>query len=107
MRGQRQVRGDWSGLVQQQQASGLSVLAFCRQEGVSSKSFYRHRQRCRQGAVVAPVGFVELRPVAAPPPVTGVAVVVGEWRVEVAAGFDPQTLRRVCACLRPEAACLA
>jgi putative transposase len=107
MRGQRQNRRDWSALVQEQQVSGLSVLAFCRQERLSSKSFYRHRQRCRQGAVAAPAGFVELRPVPAAPPASGVAVVVGDWRVEVAAVFDPQTLRRVCACLRPEPACSA
>jgi hypothetical protein len=107
MQRQRRLRHDWPALVRAQQVSGLGVVAFCRQEGLSTKSFYRHRQRSGQELVAVREGFVRLRPVAAPSTPTGVAVVVGEWRVEVATTFDPQTLRRVCACLRGDSACSA
>ena len=41
----------WRKLIAEQQASGQKALAFCREHGISQYSFYRWRQRLRQGAV--------------------------------------------------------
>ena len=39
----------WGELIKQQKASGLSVPAFCRREGISAWTFYGWRSRLRSG----------------------------------------------------------
>ena len=38
-------RAEWMALIEQQNQSGLSAAAFCRQQGVLAKSFYRWRHQ--------------------------------------------------------------
>ena len=42
-RGAGRSEGEWRGLLSRHAASGLSVEAFCRREGISKASFYRWR----------------------------------------------------------------
>lgn len=103
----RRVRRDWPAVVQEQASSGLSVSAFCRQQGVSLSHFYRKRRQC-QRADPSPAGdgFVELRAVDPQPSGSGVAVVIdGGWRLELAPGFDTPTLERVLACVARRGGC--
>jgi len=103
----RRVRRDWPALVQAQATSGLSVSAFCRQQGLSMSHFYRMRRCCR-GTETSAVGagFVELRAVDPQGSGSGVAVVLdGGWRLELAPGFDAPTLERVLACVARRGAC--
>ena len=37
-------QAEWQSIIQQQKDSGLSAIAFCRQQGLSSKTFYKRRQ---------------------------------------------------------------
>ena len=48
----RRRRGekDWRELMERQGQSGLSVQAFCRQEGLNAWTFYGWRSRMRAGA---------------------------------------------------------
>lgn len=39
----------WRGVIEKQAASGMSVRAFCMQEGVSAPSFYAWRRKLTQG----------------------------------------------------------
>jgi transposase-like protein len=41
----------WSKLIAEHQASGQKALPFCRERGISQYSFYKWRQRLREGAV--------------------------------------------------------
>ena len=103
----KRVHRDWRSVVQAYAASGLSVTAFCREQGISTSLLYRWRQRF-PGEVAPAVasGFVELRPVDHRAPGSGVAVVVdGGWRLEVEPGFDAATLERVLACVARRGAC--
>jgi putative transposase len=61
----------WPGMVARFEESGLTAVAFCEREGISSKSFYRWRLRLRgpaspratdKGASVtnAAAGFIDL-----------------------------------------------
>jgi len=34
---------EWQSIIQQQKDSGLNAAAFCRQQGLSSKTFYKRR----------------------------------------------------------------
>ena len=103
----RRVRRDWPALVQAQATSGLSVSAFCRQQGLSMSHFYRMRRCCR-GTETSAVGagFVELRAVDPQGSGSGVAVVLdGGWRLELAPGFDAPTLERALACVTRRGGC--
>jgi hypothetical protein len=89
----------WRELVRRQKNSGLSVQAFCQQQGVSGWSFYQWRKRL---AINRPMSFalVETREVSRQ--VTGVLEL---WlnsgdRLQIAPGVDAATLRAVLAVLR-------
>ena len=41
----RRSQAEWQALIEQQKQSGLSAAAFCREQGVLAKSFYRWRSR--------------------------------------------------------------
>ena len=41
----KRVHRDWPAVVQAYTASGLSVTAFCREQGISTSLLYRWRQR--------------------------------------------------------------
>lgn len=51
---QRRNAQTWGELVKQQKASGLSVPAFCRREGISAWTLYGWRSRLRSGQVRRP-----------------------------------------------------
>ena len=69
---QRRSIETWRELVARQARSGLSVLAFCRQEQLNAWTFYGWRSRLRESAVGTedralvrpqdrePAGFIEL-----------------------------------------------
>ena len=84
----------WGEIVKQQEASGLSVTAYCRQEGLKVWKFYSWRRRVRDrdqstGEFVAMSFRAEPSGVA-----SGVSVVVGRVRLELSEGFSESELRR-------------
>jgi hypothetical protein len=89
----------WRELILEQKKSGLTVEAFCQQQGVSGWSFYQWRKRL---ALNEPVRFalVETRETSQ----QGRSV-VELWlsngdRLQIAPGADAATLRTVLAVLR-------
>lgn len=101
----RRIRRDWPGVLQAHADSGLSVTAFCRQQGISPSLLYRWRQRCQPGATTEKA-FVELHPVPEHPSGSGVTVVTDSgWRLELEPGFDAATLERVLTCVGHRVAC--
>lgn len=40
----RRSAAEWQGLIEQHEQSGISAFAFCQQQGLSSKTFYKHRR---------------------------------------------------------------
>lgn len=55
---------EWRRLVEQQTLSGMTGLAFCEQEGLSPKSFYRNRKALQQdsGKTASRCSFVQVMP---------------------------------------------
>jgi hypothetical protein len=95
----------WRTLVEEQQASGLSVPAFCRRAGVGESSFYRWLQKLRDE-----LSFTEVRVTpgqserSAPEPVGGHDAGLELWLprercLVVRPGFDRQTLVELLAIL--------
>ena len=92
----------WRDQLRRQEASGLSVCAYCKSHGLSSWSLYEWRRRLRVAAERGGAKFAEVglagscvaRGVDAVG--SGVEVIVRDAvRVSVAAGFDEATLVRV------------
>ena len=94
----------WAELVRQQQQSGLSVTAFCRQHGFSDQTFYNWRKRL---AGSEPVRFALVAadvPAAAEQLPVELFLVSGD-RLRIAPGTDAATLRTVLNVLRERACC--
>ncbi len=92
----------WRDLVERQRASGLSVAAFCRRDGVAASSFFAWKRKL--GFVPATPAFVEATVAGTPPPPTRSAGRIevrlrGGRRVRVGRGFDRDLLAEVVAAL--------
>ena len=85
----------WRAIIERQNASGLSVAAFCREHDIRSGQFHwwRHRLRNIDSPLRKESGFIKLVPVSKPQP-SGVRIrLSGGVFIEVEQGFDPTTLR--------------
>jgi hypothetical protein len=51
----------WQKLFHQQAQSGMSVSAFCEQQGLSTKTFYRRRKALRSVPDEKPRGFISVK----------------------------------------------
>lgn len=99
------VRAKWTRIIREQQASGLSVAAFCAERGIAESSFYPWKRELGRGRRGSPPGpaFLEatVRDIPPPPGATGgVTIEVGGAgrggrRVIVARGFDRLLLLEV------------
>ncbi len=83
-------RDEWREIIARQQASGLTVAAFCRRAQLSPVSFFAWRRKLRTAVTFAEVKL-------APPAATEASGIelhlpAGRWLL-VRPGFDPQTLR--------------
>jgi hypothetical protein len=82
-------RDRWRKIIGQQQASGLSALAFCRRAGVPQSTFFAWRQRLRDE-----VTFTEVKlPSITRRESSGIELrLPGGGCIAVQPGFDRQTL---------------
>ena len=90
----------WRGLVSEQSGSGQTIVAFCRDRGLTTSQFYTWRNRLRGSAAeqFLEVQVVKARPI--PSNRGGIEVRLAEGCcVLVEPGFDPEHLRAVVAAL--------
>ncbi len=92
----RRSRDEWREIIAQQQASGLTVAAFCRRAQLSAVSFFawRRKLRARAASDDAPVTFAEVKilPEAGrAPSALELHLSSGRW-IAVRPGFDRRTL---------------
>jgi transposase-like protein len=88
----------WSKLIVEQEASGQTIRAFCKERGVADHCFYFWRKRLGLGRS-EPVQFALLKTVASAAPLE-LLLASGE-RLRIANGVDAATLRLVLDALRP------
>lgn len=96
-------RSFWQGHLVQWQASGLSQVAYCRQQGLKVAQFGYWKKRLLAGQppdTASAAGFIPLQMASAGATLT--IVLNNSLRVEVHPGFDPVTLRAVVQALRPD-----
>ena len=90
----------WRKLIAEQQASGQKVLTFCRERGISQYSFYKWRQRLRQGAEPR-FAELEVTPAASASPDSSLELILrsGE-RLRIGKQVAAETLRMVLEAVR-------
>src|SRR5512143_3870284 len=89
-------RSFWQGHLVQWQASGLSQVAYCRQQGlkVAQFGYWKKRMRSGQTLEMAPAAaFIALQMASARATLTVVLTI--SLLVEIHPGFDPVILRAV------------
>lgn len=89
-------RADWQRLLAEQQASGLSITAWCFQQDIREQTFYNWRKRLA-ATVPTPSASTSQWLALAPTPAAGqgLTLQVGRVAITVTAGFDPQLLADV------------
>lgn len=96
-------RAFWQGHLVQWQASGLSQVTYCCQQGLKVAQFGYWKKRLLAGQTpdTAPAaGFIALQMASASATLT--VVLNNSLRVEVHPGFDPVMLRAVVQALSPD-----
>jgi putative transposase len=99
--GSKKVR-KWAELIRQQQQSGLSVTAFCREHGFSDQTFYNWRKRLPESEPVR-FALVAAGATTAAEQLSIELLLVSGDRLRVASGADAATLRTVLKVLRERA----
>ncbi len=92
----------WRELVSQQEQSGLSVHAFCKQRGVTEACFYNWRKQLRNNAALG-FALVDAQGKGCKPKAPVELVLATGERVQIAPGVDAATLRMVLGVLRERA----
>jgi hypothetical protein len=100
------ARARWQRMIEQQEASGLTIAAFCRRRHVPEASFYAWRWKLRAGVPPRRPGetFVEVKIApepAAEPSALELRLLNGRC-VLVRAGFDRRTLLELLATLETD-----
>ena len=59
----RRSNAEWQDIIERQEQSGLTGVAFCLQEGIYAKTFYRQRKMLRRKGLVAETKqFIQVQP---------------------------------------------
>jgi len=96
------MRAKWRQLISEQGGSGQTIVAFCRDRGLTTSQFYTWRSRLRKSTAEQFLEVQVVKAAARPSPVTRGAIEIrlAEGRcVLVDPGFDPNHLRAVVAAL--------
>ncbi len=96
---QRRSQAEWQHIFHQQKASGLSVVAFCQQQKLSSKTYYKRRRDLNGlavGEVAAP--FIKMaKPVRQATALTNTMSVLhyAKSQLHIQSGCDVQWLAKL------------
>ncbi|MHC1787220.1 MAG: IS66 family insertion sequence element accessory protein TnpB [Christensenellales bacterium] len=101
----------WASIITRRNGSGMTVRAWCDEQGINQKSFYYWQRKLREAAGAqatglstvsspVPTGWASLGVQAEPSGGQGLIVEVGGCRVHVQAQTDTPLLVRVCQALK-------
>lgn len=90
----------WAGLLAGREADPRTLAAYCSAWGVSVSQFYYRRSKAQRCDSDPAPGFREYVLPAAGSQSSGVSLRFGAVQIELAPGFDANTLRAVLACCR-------
>ena len=96
----RRSNAEWQDIIERQEQSGLTGVAFCLQEGIYAKTFYRQRKILRRKGLVAetkPNRFIQVqpKPVQAMPIQPGILLQYRDSRLQMPADTEPLWLAQL------------
>jgi hypothetical protein len=89
---------EWKDIIERQEQSGLTGVAFCLQEGIYAKTFYRQRKLLRRKGLVAETRqFIQIqpKPVPAMPIQPAMVLQYRDSRLQMPAGAEPLWLAQL------------
>jgi len=81
----RRSRSEWRQIITEQEASGLSIAAFCREHDLCPQTLYGWRSRLARTEPAPPIAFVKVES-SEETPVTDALAPAGELSVEFPSG---------------------
>ena len=94
----RRSNAEWQKIIERQEQSGLTGVAFCLQEGIYAKTFYRQRKMLRRKGLVAETKpFIQVlpKPVQAMAIQPGILLQYRDSRSQMPAGTEPLWLAQL------------
>ena len=94
----RLSNAEWQDIIERQEQSGLTGVAFCLQEGIYAKTFYRQRKMLRRkGLVTKSSQFIQVqpKPVPAIPIQPGIVLQYRDSRLQMPASTEPLWLAQL------------
>jgi len=106
--------GHWARIMQERADSGLSIRAYCKENGIGTNVYHYWQRKLREAAVeqlsaaahpeqqaLVPSGWATVSPAeeAVPEQAEGLTLRIGVAEVEVRPGFDEALLASVCRAL--------
>ncbi len=94
----RLSNAEWQDIIERQEQSGLTGVAFCLQEGIYAKTFYRQRKKLRRKGLVAEAKqFIQVQPKSVPamPIQSGIVLQYRDSRLQMPAGTEPLWLAQL------------
>ena len=102
--------GHWSSIMQERNASGMSVRTYCQQSGIRENVYYYWQRKLREAACreMLPADQVELGQAIVPsgwavcesanpiPEESAVTIEIGKFRLKVGADTTPGQLEKIC-----------
>ena len=89
---------EWQDIIERQEQSGLTGVAFCLQEGIYAKTFYRQRKLLRRKGLVAETKqFIQVQPKSVQPMPIQPAMVLQyrDSRLQIPARTEPLWLAQL------------
>ena len=89
---------EWQDIVKRQKHSGLTGVAFCLQEGIYAKTFYRQRKMLRRKGLLAETKqFIQVQPKSVQPMPIQPSMVLQyrDSRLQMPAGAEPLWLAQL------------
>ncbi len=89
---------EWQDIIERQEQSGLTGVAFYLQEGIYAKTFYRQRKMLRRKGLVAETKqFIQVQPKPVPtmPLQPGIVLQYRDSRLQMPAGTEPLWLAQL------------
>lgn len=88
------TESEWRTIIEQQQSSGQNGLAFCRQQGLNPKSFYRWRKRIAP-KVEAAESFIQVKRPSVGLRTAGLVLIYRDCHLQLPEQTDPQWLSQL------------
>jgi len=94
----RRSDAEWKDIIERQKQSGLTGVAFCLQEGIYAKTFYRQRKMLRRKGLLAETKqFIQIqpKPVQTLPIRPGIVLQYRDSRLQIPARTEPLWLAQL------------